>query len=107
MARVYDVASVSAPPKARSESSTGLVAAERQSLAEHVRSLRGAHAYRSDCAAVFRFELQRRLYRVRVEGVHYAFYTLAPEISGLGIELHVVGVRHLFYKYKYLHVVHV
>ena len=81
-----------------------LVAAEGESLFQHLFRLRGAHADRNDCRAVLLLELDGGLDRVRVERIYHALHALAAQVPGLGIELDVVRVRHLFDKNKYFHV---
>ena len=81
----------------------GFVAAHRQGLLQNVVRLRGTHAHGDYAAAVFLLQAQRRLHGVRVQRVHDALDALALQVAGLGVQLNVVRIRDLLYKYDYFH----
>lgn len=82
-----------------------LVAAHGQRLFEHLVRLGRPHAHGRHRAAVLFLETQRRLQGVGVKRVHYALHALALQIAGLGVKLHVLRIRHLFYKNYNFHLI--
>ena len=81
-----------------------LIAAECERLFQRVLSLGRTHGDRSDSTAKFFLQLQCALYGICVKGVEDALYTLALEVTGLGIQLNIVRIGNLLYKYEYFHI---
>jgi hypothetical protein len=94
-ASAYDVASVSAPAKARSVTRIASVGAEADALAQRFLRLRRAHAQHRHAAAELVLQAQRLFEREQVVRVDDRRHALAHDGVGDRVHADLRGVRHL------------
>ena len=82
----------------------GAVDAHGEGLAEDGLGLGQTHGDDGDVGTVFVLQLQGVLEAALVVGVHNRGHSLADERTGLRVDFHLGGVRHLLYANYYVHI---